>query len=707
MLNYQQFKQSVNDKMINHSTNNKSNKKIERLFQPFNNFKNCFYFENLTDNCFFDISGAKNDFFEFYKKIIKSGVGCIILGGVYLGINNHPNNNICRISLNEDIISSYKKIATLAHSYQCKVFLQVKSIYGRYNHLYNYTKKIKIASNFGPDPLNKQRLILRISDNKCNELINDFYQVNTLSKIANFDGIVIDATYTNIIGELSSDEYNNRVFGYYSNTDDFLKRILKYTHETEIIVLKINITSLLDNYKNANSIRNIENNNTISNITNKLITYIKHGVDGFEFIFGREENKYLHEFNNQQDELIFEEFYISFKEIISKQNIKNKFNEDVIIFCHDNFTNFQKPLNLINKNIINLINITRNIYSDLEFLKKLKNNISHQKCIKCSICDEKAQFNNKIECTINPKLLNFNSIDKIKKKGTVAIIGSGISGQCCALTLLERGFNVYLFEKESMINPTGKMETIYKSDTLLENYFIYMEKLLKQYSIKNKLKISLNYNFSDKDNLTDYDYIILASGFNRKLLAVVGAVQPHVYDIYDVLKNESLIKNKKNIVIYAKTILSLKLASYLSMNNYLNITIIIQKVDEFFKSKNANIFYFFRNLYKNKVTILFYSKAICINEDNVDVTSTKDINPNSSKDFDKILSGEKFKNENKYFNIDCDIFIYEPKITPNNSLYHKIISSGYPGEVFVVGNALENSTFDEVIKSAYFVAKNL
>jgi hypothetical protein len=54
-----------------------------------------------------------------------------------------------------------------------------------------------------------------------------------------------------------------------------------------------------------------------------------------------------------------------------------------------------------------------------------------------------------------------------------------------------------------------------------------------------------------------------------------------------------------------------------------------------------------------------------------------------------------------------DLFIYEPELVPNNKLFYDIVSSGYTGKVFMIGNALQISDMSDIINSAFFVAKNL
>ena len=44
------------------------------LFQCNEKTKNCFYFESLTDDEFFSVSGANDQFVSFYKIITKSGI---------------------------------------------------------------------------------------------------------------------------------------------------------------------------------------------------------------------------------------------------------------------------------------------------------------------------------------------------------------------------------------------------------------------------------------------------------------------------------------------------------------------------------------------------------------------------------------------------------------------------------------------------------
>ena len=70
-------------------------------------------------------------------------------------------------------------------------------------------------------------------------------------------------------------------------------------------------------------------------------------------------------------------------------------------------------------------------------------------------------------------------------------------------------------------------------------------------------------------------------------------------------------------------------------------------------------------------------------------------------------SNKIYPYEPQTITIDSDLFIYEPEITPNNKLYYDIVKSGYAGEVYMIGNALEICDMGGVIKSGFYLGKNI
>ena len=148
----------------------------------------------------------------------------------------------------------------------------------------------------------------------------------------------------------------------------------------------------------------------------------------------------------------------------------------VKILIKDNYNDLRLCEQLLNNNLIDIFDVTKNIYSDSRFLLNEKTQKISKNCIKCSFCDQISKKNGKIECTINPELINkillFSSDNKTKK---VAIIGAGLSGIICAITLARRGFCVDIYERNNKINSSSRRCEIFGYDKLLNDYNNYLE----------------------------------------------------------------------------------------------------------------------------------------------------------------------------------------------------------------------------------------
>ena len=219
-------------------------------------------------------------------------------------------------------------------------------------------------------------------------------------------------------------------------------------------------------------------------------------------------------------------------------------NEDVKLFYHDNFNNFDILSEKLENINVDLIDVTKNLYSDTNFINQLINKNIYQNCIKCSFCNQKLHFNNKICCAINPHLVDFDNLKINGDKKEVAVVGSGLSGLICSMILAKRNYIVHLYEQNSEVNHIGKLMTIFGTNKSLESYHKYIENELDKY-IKNKqIVLFLNTKFKPSiEKNHHYNSIVIATGFIQENICINGAVQNHVKSIYDVL--DSFDENTK------------------------------------------------------------------------------------------------------------------------------------------------------------------
>ncbi len=708
----------IDNKLLKYTSINSNDnyKTIKNLFDSvmFNELlvRNSFYFENFTDNEFYDNNGIPNNkWLKFYQHIASSGVGLIITGSIDLFSKKHKQGINIFSKQTIEILNDYVKNI---HSNGTKIFFQANSCKGRVlcNNL--LFKTLKLSSSFNNDAINSNHICARISDGKLYELINNFVLISKFSKLCGFDGIMINGEIDNIVGELMSAEFNKRKFGYFSDKLDFSCKLLqeiKNNVKNLNIIYKITIdTFLLEIYKNhikdIKSLKNVNKKYKLNIMLDVILKLINSGVDGFVITFGNYETSFLKSFNTFENEALFQEIYEKIAFFIKDNNLKNKFGNDISIVYTDNFNTLETSAMLKQNGVINFVDITKNIYADNNYLKSIMNNKNFQNCIKCGFCDNINIFQNKSRCLLNPNIFN----EELKLNGNnkkVAVIGGGLSGIICSNTLAKRGYVVDLYEQQLELNLTSKQMTIFNFDNQLKKYNDYLENKLQFYINNQKINLKSNTKFNFTHLSNDYYGIVVATGFHEKFLNINGSVLKNVVSIYDALENQELFKNINNISIYAKTELAFKLALYLLTNNK-KVNIIIEDTETINNLSMSMLSYYFYMFDKLKVSVFINSKTKRIEKDFVELSINNKfakIDPISIAM--NIKSKVKYSYEPKVIIIDNELFIYEPELSENNILFYEIVKNKYMGKLYMVGSALHVSNLDDIIKSAYFVGKNL
>ena len=327
-------------KPINKPSRSKNSPNIDGLFKNYSisgvSFKNKLCFLGLNDNCFCDRNGIPSDeYFEFYKKIAKSGVGLIVTGGAYAGLNLFSvkhKRNYSKIGYSTEEADIYSAFTRLLHTFGTKVFFKIKTIFGRgddkngvFCNFSRTASKIRCYNNC-------LLPTVKLSDGKCDKIVQEISKMAKFAVETDFDGIMIDASLFGLIGEFSSHELNTRKLGYYSEKIDFLKKILNKFKEAGIrknIFLEMSISSFCKNifgkdFLKIKTIKNFEKDCSEKVNLEFLESLVKLGVDGFIFKFGTFETEFLSTFNAFESENLLKNIYLKIQKYFDDKNILNK-----------------------------------------------------------------------------------------------------------------------------------------------------------------------------------------------------------------------------------------------------------------------------------------------------------------------------------------------------------------------------------------------
>ncbi len=696
------------------------------LFEDFefNNLKlkNHFVFNNFSDNFLCDNFGNPTEKYkEFYTNIAKGDVSLILTGGSYVGTKRTKNisklpKKFAILSGNKKNISTFQNIIKEVHVSGAKIFMTLKPIFGRGDLENKFLNIFNYSASFGRNFYDAKMPCIRLSDGKCNELAENFGESASHAIGAGFDGIVVDGTLFNIIGEFSSKEFNRRNFGYYTEQFDLSSRILHEIKKSagEINILyKFTLSSFLKgvygvDIAKLHTLKGIKKSDSKEKTFELLEKLVDFGVDGFIFEFGTYETSFLNDFSQFMQENLFAQIYKEIKDYFNSKNLKNKFGNNILIISTDNFNSSNSAQNNLLQNSSDMINVTKQIYSDNNFIRKLKSKSSYVPCIKCSKCNEQFEKFDELACTVNPNIFGKKLPKTNRENKSVAVVGAGIAGINCAIWLAMRGFQVELFEKNKTINKIGKLSEIFGYDELMCEYNKYLENQLNKFTKSGNIKLMLGSEFfAENTNQKSYCSIVVATGFHEKYLNVSGAVLSNVKSIYDVLNSNSTVASKKNIVILARSELSLKLAIYLLTQNK-KVSLIISKSEFLFKMSNGKLTYYLKALKDLHASVYPFARVKRIEEDFVELK----INGKLKKEnFDTIILNNRanirYNYETRAKNIELDLFVYEPELYSNNRLYYELAKAGFAGELYMIGNALTVSDMENDIKNAFYVAKNL
>lgn len=630
------------------------------------------------------------------KLLAKTNISLINMSGNEIKpINSYKNKTINNIKQNILDI----------HTYGTNIFLTLSIFRGRKN------KNKDEVFCFSPRILNHynktNEYSMPIFDSKLKKLAKSFYYGAELAKVCHFDGIVIDASLQNLLGEMTSKEFNSRKLGYFMEYFEYLKFCIENVKKVGSklpIVLKISPFSFLSEFfykKDIKTLKGIRLGHE-TDIFDMLKLFVSLGIDGFMFEFGSFENQFLSEFAPTMGSDVYSKFYEEIEKFFNKNEIKNRFNEKPLIICSDNYGNFDLKLENDNK----MFEITKEIYSDEKFIDKFYKNEAIKPCLRCGYCRWCSENNQRAECAINPQL--FQPINREISSGInkIAVVGSGISGIVAATVLAERGYSVTLFEQNGEINKIGRLCEVFGFDKRLVGFNEYLKNKLFVFNGSGKVNINLNRKFN-AECAKNYDAVVLATGFKELFLNISGAILKNVVSLFDLLDKKVAFENSKNIVILAESELALKTALYFAKNNK-NISIIVENMT-FINNMPDNLFSYYMITFEMLgVKIFCDAKIKVIHDDFVEIICK---NFYGSKGHPFILfnvrAGKVYKKQPIALMVDCDLFIYDPKVISNNRLFYDCVVSNYSGKLFMIGDCLKISSLSDEIKSAYFVANNI
>lgn len=678
---------------------------------------------------------------DYFEARAKGGVGLITTGLIPTSFKVDPTvlekDNLSyfpRIDRSRTNLVGWRNLAYAVHSYGSKIFIQLTAGLGRVGNPECLLTKLKlpVSASMNPNYYIPAIPCKRLSDSGCKKIIKKTGQAAIDAKTAGLDGVYLHGHEGYLLEQMTNPAFNRRTLGRYSNYEQFgidmVSEIRKRCGNKYPIMYRIDLSLMLnatygEKMKKEKSLKKFRDERLCLETLEYMAKLVKAGVDMFDVDLGCYDNWWLPHPPSSMPSGCFLEISEIVKKYFKENNILSNAGLEVPVVAVGKLGYPDLAEQALRDEKCDMVMLARPLLADPEWPNKAFKGATKEirPCIGChEACIKEFIEGGHPQCAVCPTTtFETGLLDGLKKsenKKKVAVVGAGPAGVVCAKTLVLRGHDVTLFEKNDYVGGTLKEASVPKIKYELKNYVDYLTNQVENLKKEPNFKAVFGKAVSEEDLAKGkFDAIITATGSRQVGLPINGAVQKHVCTAVEALADVGKIKNAKNIVIIGGGDSGAELAYFAKYEFDKNVTIVETAPYLMSKSCTANRGHILHYLEKAGVKCYNCSSVSVINEDNVEIlTNASKTVPNPYNTWQPVLPenihnplAKKIKNLPKAINVEADLVVIAAGTVANNELYKTLVEKQTAPLIYNVGDSFAPGKVFTAVKSAFNVAKNL
>ncbi len=471
------------------------------------------------------LEGEVNDrHLRYYENISKDGAAIIIVEPVSVSQSGkeHPKQlNIDR----EDSVQNLSKLATLIKNNGSIPAIHLNHAGRGANKMATKINPLAPSSILCPmSGLTPDELSLKQID----EILEDYRKAIKKAKEADFEAIEIQCGHGALVHQFLSERLNKRGDIYGQDRTLFLKKILCMFEDSDDIIKIIRISG--SEFVEGGWVP--KDNEVVMNLAKEY---------GFDMVHCG--------FGNACDTPPWYYSHMSLPQKKQKEVVK-AIRElcPLPLAVVGRMAEVEKLEEYEREDLADFIAFGRPVVADHQLVNKLINE-KFDEIDYCGYCLQGCLYNVKkgkgLGCIINPQI-DKNPLKPAQNKKYIAVIGAGPAGMSAAMTLSKRGHKVTLFEKEQRLG--GNFITAPKAigknsmQRPLESMVAKCKRVVKDIRLDCDIK---------NEDLSGYDYFIVASGSHQNTLKLEGIENQYVVTSLEYFYDKKEIRGKRVLILGA------------------------------------------------------------------------------------------------------------------------------------------------------------
>lgn len=515
-------------------------KKYEHIFKPLTikgvEFKNRIEVAPMVPCMATPEGWVTKELIEFYRPFAKGGAGIVTVGDSAINWE-HAMDHEGQLNLGDDNVKmGLDDLADEIQRYGAVISVELNHG-GRFANSMNLASKGLKPVSSTPKPAEIDEFFSKLQGRTpgeveemsiplINKTIQDYADAAGRCKDSGFKMVMIHGAHGMLPSQFLSPYVNKRVDRYggsFENRTRFcielLDAVRKRVGENFILEYRISADELVEGGMKLDEVL-------------QFVHMIKHKIDILHVSVGMLPNPFT-------IQNMIQPLYMPYMlNVHYAEAIKKEVGDDLYVATVGSIMTLENAEDILAKGLVDFVAMARPFVADPEFMRKaaLDKSEDIRPCVRCNTCCGRSAFFKKTRCAVNP--INGRETDypngKVPKadvKKKVMIVGGGPAGMQAAMTAIERGHEVHLYEKEGILGGTLNHATDLSFKKDLKNYLDWIVAQTKKCGANIHLNTEVTPELIQAEKP---EALIIAVGGTPFMPNLPGMDLPHVHWAGDV-----------------------------------------------------------------------------------------------------------------------------------------------------------------------------